>query len=626
METNRPAHPDRIALISPPWPLYTRPSIQIGALKAFVRSRFPAVEVSAHHVYLRVAEAIGYKQYHAISERTWLAESVFAALLYPDRAETIARLFRREASGNPELRGMDFARLAARVEAVTEAWISSANWDEFRLLGFTSVLCQLTACLYLIRKLKQRHPRLTMAVGGSAFSAESAPAALKLFPEIDVVVFGEGELPLAHLVQHHVLEHVDLAALPPANGIQIRGQTASDRTPRDFYQLENLDLLPHPDFDDFFEVLSGFDPLRRFFPTLPVEISRGCWWQRPTGPGPAEGCAFCNLNLQWHGYRAKSAPRVVAEIDRLTSRYKTLSVAIMDNVLPKESTADILRGLSALKKDIALFAEIRATTPFEELKLMRAAGLRTVQVGIEALSTRLLRKLRKGTTAIQNLEIMKHCEALGIANLANIIAHFPGSDEQDVHETLRAIEFAFAFRPPKFVSFWLGSGSPVWNRPEDYGIRDVANHPHWRKLFPPSVFRNLPLTVQSYRGGLSRQRTLWQPVRQKISAWEKAYSNLHQTPFHEPILTYRDGGDFMIIRERRPAGESASHRLEGKSRQIYLFCEHHRPLKRILESVPRLSQNAVTDFLNTMIAQKLVFEENGTYLSLAVPEKSTLQP
>ena len=120
METNRPAHPDRIALISPPWPLYTRPSIQIGALKAFVRSRFPAVEVSAHHVYLRVAEAIGYKQYHAISERTWLAESVFAALLYPDRAETIARLFRREASGNPELRGMDFARLAARVEAVTE--------------------------------------------------------------------------------------------------------------------------------------------------------------------------------------------------------------------------------------------------------------------------------------------------------------------------------------------------------------------------------------------------------------------------------------------------------------------------------------------------------------------------
>ena len=53
-----------------------------------------------------------------------------------------------------------------------------------------------------------------MAVGGSAFSAESAPAALKLFPEIDVVVFGEGELPLAHLVQHHVIEGRGLADIP----------------------------------------------------------------------------------------------------------------------------------------------------------------------------------------------------------------------------------------------------------------------------------------------------------------------------------------------------------------------------------------------------------------------------
>ena len=36
-----------IALVAPPWPPYTRPSIQIGALKAFVRSRFPEARVAA---------------------------------------------------------------------------------------------------------------------------------------------------------------------------------------------------------------------------------------------------------------------------------------------------------------------------------------------------------------------------------------------------------------------------------------------------------------------------------------------------------------------------------------------------------------------------------------------------
>ena len=35
-------------------------------------------------------------------------------------------------------------------------------------------------------------------------------------------------------------------------------------------------------------------------------------------------------------------------------------------------------------------------------------------LGIEALATSLLKKLNKGTTAIQNLEIMRDCEALGI--------------------------------------------------------------------------------------------------------------------------------------------------------------------------------------------------------------------
>ena len=47
---------------------------------------------------------------------------------------------------------------------------------------------------------------------------------------------------------------------------------------------------------------------------------------------------------------------------------------------------------------------------------MRSAGMTEVQVGIESLSSKLLKKMSKGTTAIQNLEIMKNCEALGLQN------------------------------------------------------------------------------------------------------------------------------------------------------------------------------------------------------------------
>jgi hypothetical protein len=296
-----------------------------------------------------------------------------------------------------------------------------------------------------------------------------------------------------------------------------------------------------------------------------------------------------------------------------------LSLAITDNVLPKESTGDILRGLAGLNRDLALFAEIRATTPLAELELMRAAGMRKVQVGIEALSTRLLRKLHKGTTVIQNLEIMKHCEALGIANLANLILYFPLSDEQDVNETLHTMEFTGPFRPPKPIGFWLGLGSPVWRNPNAYGIRAVANHPNWANIFPSAVVRSLPLMVQSYRDHASVQRRLWKPVQARLKAWAKCYESLQAGPMAEPILSYRDGGDFVIIRERRLGGDTANHRLEGTSRQIYLFCGQHRPLKQIIEHFPHVAADTITSFLEKMSAERLMFAENGHFLSLAAP-------
>ena len=272
---------------------------------------------------------------------------------------------------------------------------------------------------------------------------------------------------------------------------------------------------------------------------------------------------------------------MASEIDGLTRRYRLLSVALMDNLLPARQSPEIFARLQALKKDLSLFGEIRATTPLATLGVMRAAGVQEVQIGIEALSTRLLRKLNKGTTAIQNLEIMKHCEALGIENRANLLCGFPGSDDQDVAETLATLDFALPFRPPKTVYFWLGTGSPVWQQPERFGIRGVANHPRYRALFPPKTLRRITFITQGYRGDQGRQRARWRPVEKKVRGWAAVYAALHRAPASPPILGYRDGGDFLIIRQRRPGADTQTHRLANTSRAIYLFCEQNRSLAAI---------------------------------------------
>lgn len=109
----------------------------------------------------------------------------------------------------------------------------------------------------------------------------------------------------------------------------------------------------------------------------------------------------------------------------------------MDNLLPSRDLGGLFKRVALLGKALRLFAEIRATTSRNELSAMAAAGMREVQVGIEALSSRLLKRIQKGTSAIQNLEIMKNCEAPNLPRLnSNLILNFPGSEQIEVEKPL----------------------------------------------------------------------------------------------------------------------------------------------------------------------------------------------
>jgi ribosomal peptide maturation radical SAM protein 1 len=617
-----PKHPAaKIALISTPWPLYSRPSIQLGTLKAYLQSHHPDIQVDAHHVYLKVARSVGYPLYHEISERTWLAEAIYGALLFPERRSKIEKLFSREADPRSPVGRTGLDQITSRVKKATEDFINSINWNEYLLAGLSVSLCQLTSSLYFIRRLKHKYPALIIVIGGSTFSGTITQAFFERFADVDAVINGEGELPFSRLVSR-LVQTPQLCDLPPNKGVVLARSAGNRPTATGFHQLKSLNNLLPPDYDDYFEMLKSFGPRNVFFPTLPVEISRGCWWQKSiSARDKTAGCAFCNLNLQWTGYRAKNPRQAAAEIDHLTARHRCLSVALVDNVLPLKTTRAFFENLIELKKDLRLFAEIRATISFSELKRMHRAGVQELQIGIEALSTSLLKKLHKGTTAITNLEIMKNCEALGIINLSNLILHFPGSDEHDVKQTLDNLEFALPFRPLRTVVFWLGMGSPVWQNPANYGIVSFYNHPNWRYLFGRATVQSVRFMIQAYRGDRGYQQKIWRPVKEKVRRWHRDYEQLSRNARYHPLLSFRDGREFLIIRQQRSGADPLTHRLVGTSREIYLFCQQHHTLKRIRQRFCSFSEDKIVAFLKMMVDKKLMFKENDRYLSLAVPLK-----
>jgi ribosomal peptide maturation radical SAM protein 1 len=602
----------RLALVSMPWPLAHRPSIQLATLKSYLNRHAPDVEVECHHPYLDVANLLGLNTYNRLAERTWVAEAVYAYLMSPDKRREIHALWQREAGRQGEPTG-GLDELARSIERLHETKHLAHPWSSYDLVGFSISLSQLTSSLYLIWKIRALHPHCRVVVGGSNCSEELGRSLLAHIPEIDFVVSGEGELPLLGLIRR-------LRRRSPEGKTESRGLLWRDCRGEirggGIQQLSDLRKLPIPDYDHYFRDLSQQSAMRTLVPALPVETSRGCWWHRARPGVGGRACRFCNLNLQWEGYRRKDPRQVARELETLASRHGSLRFFFVDNILHSPTMEGMFQRIAALGRSFEIFTEVRASVTRRHLLAMRRAGVTQVQIGVESLSRRLLKKLNKGTTVIQNIEVMKHCEELGIQHRSNLILGFPGSDGEDVAETLENLAFVMPYQPLRKVRFWLGQNSPVALHPERFGIRRIANHPNYGILLPGSLGNSLCLMIKTYVGDRRRQHQLWRPVARAVAEWQRIRGRRGR----EPLLSFRDGGDFLLIRNRLGESEPETYRLRGTSRDIYRFCEERRTLGELHRQFPRFSLERLQAFVSELVRLRLMFREGDQVLSLAVNE------
>ena len=608
----------RLALISMPWPLANRPSIQLGALKSFIENKVAEVKIDCYHPYLEVGNLLGLKTYNDIAERTWVAESVYAYLLNPKRRSEITALVSKESSAKTKGDPPNLENISKQIQRLHQKKHLNLAWSSYDLIGFSICLSQLTSSLFMIREIRKHHPQCPIVVGGSSCAGELGYSLLANLPEIDFVVSGEGELPLLTLINR--IKTGDFEG-DDSTGLFWRDKQGNITGGR-LKQLPNLKELPPPDYSDYFAQLRSQSRLSNLIPNLPVETSRGCWWHRVKSGSVDRACKFCNLNLQWRGYRSKKPIQVAREMEELASKHSSLKFSFADNILDSRKLKGLFQSISELGRSFEIFTELRASVSRGDLIQMRRAGVNQVQIGVEALSTSLLGKINKGTTAIQNIELMKHCEELSIRHSSNLLLGFPTSDGRDVEETLRSLKFVLPYQPLRKVRFWLGQNSPVDLHPEQFGIRRLANHPYYKKLLPDSLADSLCLMIKTYTGDRTKQKKLWMPVAKELQNWQKKYHSLRKDHFSAPLLGYRDGKDFLLIRRRSEDYQMETFRLKGYSRGIYRFCETRRTMEQINHEFPSVSLDKLENFISHMVGKRLMFREDDQVLSLAVNEET----
>lgn len=578
-----------------PWPIFNRPSIQLGALKAYLETK-GGIPVDTFHPYLETAHLLGAANYSKIAHSGWGGEALFSPLLFAEKYQDAKRLFRQTTSGTLK---NQYDALITLIEKQFTRWLPQLQLNQYELIGFTVCFNQLIPSLYLAQEIKKQYPDLPIVFGGSSCSGPLGTSLLNHFDTIDFVIDGEGEQALLGLHQFlcgtedrlpqkvHSKQHLPLADKP---------------TP-----ALDLSTLPPPDYRPYFNQMRSIFATEPFIPVLPVEFSRGCWWNK---------CTFCNLNLQWHDYRFKKAEQMLKEVNHLRTNYESLTFSFTDNALPPKEADLFFSALARTELHYDFFAEIRGITNLHRLELYRKGGLKAVQVGIEAFSNSLLEKMDKGTTVLDNLAMMKLCAQTGIALEGNIITEFPTTTEQEITETLQLLEVVLPFAPLAGATFFLGTGSPISENKHHFGIQATLPHPKNRLLYPHPLLSSMQMLINSYRGDKELQRRLWKPVQDKMTLWQTFHRK--RTGKAHP-LHFRDGGTFIIIRQEKVDGLPLLHKLRGLSRKIYLSCETPTKFFTLLENFPSIKPEQLQQFIDDMCDKKLMFQERKEVLALAVP-------
>lgn len=604
-----------VVLVSMPFGPVMSPSIALGLLKG-VLSRHGA---SSRCLYFTIpfAEILGEEVYFGISDGLrpvllklageWIFNGALFDVSAQDEEEYVRTIIAPGPHATTDVDQMiaDVLRARQSVDAFLDECVKTVLSCEPRIVGFTSTFQQQVASLALAKRLKQARPDLFILFGGANCEGPMGAEVVRQFECVDAAVSGEGEHVLPQIVDR-VLQGLTVDGLP---GVRTRG-TIQQLT--NTVVIENLDELPHPDYSDYFEQFGASRFGDEWQPSIFYETSRGCWW------GERMHCTFCGLNGATMKYRSKSAPRAMEELIALTTAHPECDVEVTDNILDLDYFNTFLPQLAEKKLGVSLFYETKSNLRRDQVRLLRDAGVHVIQPGIESLSDSILKLMRKGVSALQNIQLLKWARELGVHVRWNIICGFPNEDPAEYARMAEIVPFLTHFTPPAVCTkLRLDRFSPNFFDSEKLGFTNVRPIPAFAGLYqvPPEAVANLayyfsfeyqdPRDIDEYIG----------PLKESVQRWKKENA--------DSALLAIDCGESIIVWDLRPIASKKLTILSGMQCDLFRACDAVADLRQLAAGMAARGYGEVTTEDIVLHLQPLVdcgffLRDGNRYLALPI--------
>jgi hypothetical protein len=250
------------------------------------------------------------------------------------------------------------------------------------------------------------------------------------------------------------------------------------------------------------------------------------------------------------------------------------------------------------------------------VRLLAAAGVKSIQPGVESFSDQILKLMRKGVSGLQNIQLLKWCKEFGVEPLWNFLWGFPGESPEEYRRMADLIpRLTHLPGPAAGSSIRLDRFSPNFFDAARLGFVNVRPLPPYRFIYdvPDEARANLayyfaydyqqPTDVSAYVRAMVKRLDTWR------TSWRRSE------------LLAVDLDDTAAILDTRPGSRIPLTVLDGLDRDIYLACDEVSDLPRVLQCVPASGHGScdVIRRLDRMVARGIMVNDGARYLSLAVP-------
>ena len=610
----------RVLLVNMPFSNLRWPNIGTSLLKAALGRRGIACDIA--YLNFDLAERVGLEDYYWIADyfafvlggERLFAKHYFSGEL-PDDESYLADVL---LAADPDLTDKDrddYLRMGRHVEPFLDQVMASIDWSRYAVVGFAASFQQTMPSICLARRIKRLAPAVKIAFGGAACEGQMGIELLRQFPQIDYAFLGEADSTFPAVAEQIVRGlPVDL---PP--GVADRDSISRLETadPASF-MVRNMDELPYPDFDDYFVRLKASRLKDQIDPLLFFETSRGCWW------GEKHHCVFCGLNGGTLAFRSKSPRRAVDELKYLVQRHDVHRACSSDNIFSHRYFNTFLPMLAEADVDFKFVCEMKTNLTRPQVKTLLEAGLGAAQLGIETFITPVLKLIGKGANALQNLQALKWFSEPCIEVKWNVLYGFPNENPDDYAALAELVPSLYHLAPPLAIGrVRMDRFAPYFENPQAHGMINPRANRAFRYVypFPEDVLGRMAYYYEYDYADGRNPLDYAAPVLKAVQTWQE----LNRTV----TLSYYDRPDgVLILHDTRPCAADFQQRLTGLERQIYLYCDTGRSLRKVVEFAERNSgsqpvhESKIRRILDHWIDRRIMAYLDNRFLSLALQAAS----